>query len=198
MKKQQLILISLLILLLLVIIYYYYKHKSESFRFIRRFGYPLDDFCLTYDCTTESGKTAAIKACGDKVQEETKKDPRCLSSDPNIFKQCRYIACFSNDPLIRANGCPFDCDINNVVFMSNASSSVSQCAKDKDGNLILGSDGTQDKDGNPINNYCLNEMNTWIHFPPIINNTPIYTFNQDSSFQDINGVKYDKNGTRIQ
>jgi hypothetical protein len=190
--QQQYLIIILFIFIILDILYIRKNKVSESFNYRVRLGYrgyPLDDFCLTYDCTTENGKAAAIKACGDKVQEEAKKDPRCLSSDPNVFKYCKYINCFSNDPLIRSNGCPFDCDINNVVFMSNESSSVSQCVKDKDGNLTLGSDDT--------GNYCVNEMGNWIHFPPKINNTPIYTFNQDGSFQDINGVKYDKNGKKI-
>ena len=190
MNKEHKIIIVIIIALILVVLYFHKKHNkvgNESFRFRR--GYPLDDFCLTYDCTTETGKAAAIKACGDKVEEEAKKDPRCRSSDPNVFKYCKYINCFSNDPLIRANGCPFDCDINNVVFMSNTSSSVSQCVKDVQGNLTLGSDDT--------GNYCVNEMGSWIHFPPTVNGTPIYKFNDDGTFQDSIGNKYDKNGKLI-
>ncbi len=121
--------------LFLVCAYLVLSSKKE------RFGYPLDDICMSVDCNTPEGKKSAMEKCNKMLE---------------MAKQA-YPDCMSNDPEININ-CPVECKMENVpdyiINKNKARASANSCAQP-----------LQEGEDQAGNKYCKNANGSWIRKP---------------------------------
>ena len=124
-----------IIIVIAIIAFYLLFIKKESF------AYPLDDICMDskngVDCKTPEGKAKAAALCLNKYKDQIAGIPACSSEDKDIF----------------ANGCPYNCKAEDLVFASATNEAVTTCANSE----------RKKKDGQV---YCKNSQDTWIVAPP--------------------------------
>jgi len=131
---------KILILIAILALYFFFIKKEN-------FAYPLDDICMDpkngVDCKTPEGKAKAASICLSLYDKQIKSIPACSSQDKDIF----------------ANGCPYNCRAEDLVFATSKNESVTACANSE----------RKKKDGK---DYCQNSDGIWIVAPPVINPAP--------------------------
>ena len=131
---------KILIVIALLAFYFFFIRKEK-------FAYPLDDICMdpknNVDCKTPEGKAKAAAICLNKYKDQIASIPACQSLDKDIF----------------ANGCPYNCKVEDLVFATGTNEAVTTCANSE----------RQKKDGKV---YCQNSQGIWIIAPPEINASP--------------------------
>ena len=123
-----------ILLVIAIIVFYLIFIKKESF------AYPLDDICMDskngIDCKTPDCKAKAAALCLNKYKDQIAGIPACSSQDKDIF----------------ANGCPYNCKAEDLVFASATNESVTTCV-----------DSERQKKYGQV--YCKNSQGTWIVAP---------------------------------
>jgi hypothetical protein len=128
-----------IIIVIAILAFYFLFIKKESFAF------PLDDICSQpgENCSTPEGKAKAAEKCLSLYGKQIAAIPACKSLDKDIF----------------ANGCPYNCKTEDIVFATATNEAVTTCSNSE----------RQKKDGK---NYCQNSKGIWIVAPPEINPSP--------------------------